>query len=95
MRVMAGTVARAAGDPRTGGQVRADTLAARITGHDPTTDLSPVRVNLVIGVESLFGEGTEPGLIPGRPSHGCIRLKNRDIERLYELARVGTPLLIK
>jgi hypothetical protein len=46
------------------------------------------------GVIGLHGT-SEPGLIPGRPSHGCIRLKNRDIERLYELARVGTPLLIK
>jgi hypothetical protein len=46
------------------------------------------------GVIGLHGT-SEPGLIPGRPSHGCIRLKNRDIERLYELARIGTPLLIK
>ena len=46
------------------------------------------------GVIGLHGT-SEPGLIPGRPSHGCIRLKNRDIERLYELSRVGTPLLIK
>jgi hypothetical protein len=46
------------------------------------------------GVIGLHGT-SEPGLIPGRPSHGCIRLKNRDIERLYELSPVGTPLLIK
>jgi hypothetical protein len=46
------------------------------------------------GVIGLHGT-SEPGLIPGRPSHGCVRLKNRDIERLYELSRVGTPLLIK
>jgi hypothetical protein len=45
------------------------------------------------GVIGLHGT-SEPGLIPGRPSHGCVRLKNRDIERLYELAPVGTPLLI-
>jgi hypothetical protein len=46
------------------------------------------------GVVGLHGT-SEPGLIPGRPSHGCIRLKNRDIVRLYRLAPVGTPLLIK
>jgi hypothetical protein len=46
------------------------------------------------GVIGLHGT-SEPGLIPGRPSHGCIRLKNRDIERLYELSPVGTPLLIR
>jgi hypothetical protein len=57
--------ARAAGDPRSASQVRADTLVARITGLDPVTDPTPVRVNLVIGIESLFGTGTEPGHIPG------------------------------
>jgi hypothetical protein len=46
------------------------------------------------GVIGLHGT-SEPGLIPGRPSHGCVRLKNRDIERLYALTPVGTPVLIK
>ena len=46
------------------------------------------------GVIGLHGTN-EPGLIPGRPSHGCIRLKNRDIERLYALTPIGTPLLIR
>ena len=46
------------------------------------------------GVVGLHGT-SEPGLIPGRPSHGCIRLRNRDIARLYRLTPVGTPLLIK
>jgi L,D-transpeptidase-like protein len=45
------------------------------------------------GVVGLHGT-SEPGLIPGRPSHGCIRLKNPDIERLYELTPIGTPLAI-
>jgi L,D-transpeptidase catalytic domain len=36
----------------------------------------------------------EPGLIPGRVSHGCIRLRNRDILRLARLLPVGTPLTI-
>jgi lipoprotein-anchoring transpeptidase ErfK/SrfK len=46
------------------------------------------------GVIGLHGT-SEPGLIPGRPSHGCVRLKNRDIERLYALTPIGTPLLIR
>ncbi len=46
------------------------------------------------GVIGMHGT-SEPGLIPGRPSHGCIRLKNRDIERLYALTPIGTPLLVK
>jgi lipoprotein-anchoring transpeptidase ErfK/SrfK len=45
------------------------------------------------GVIGMHGT-SEPGLIPGRPSHGCIRLKNPDIERLYALTPVGTPLRI-
>jgi lipoprotein-anchoring transpeptidase ErfK/SrfK len=46
------------------------------------------------GVVGLHGT-SEPGLIPGRPSHGCIRLRNPDIERLYALTPIGTPLLIR
>jgi hypothetical protein len=36
----------------------------------------------------------EPNLIPGRVSHGCIRLRNADIVRLARLLPVGTPLTI-
>jgi L,D-transpeptidase catalytic domain len=37
----------------------------------------------------------EPGLIPGRVSHGCIRLRNQDILRLARLMPAGTPLTIR
>jgi hypothetical protein len=46
------------------------------------------------GVIGMHGTNA-PGLIPGRPSHGCIRLRNGDIERLYALTPIGTPLLIR
>jgi L,D-transpeptidase catalytic domain len=36
----------------------------------------------------------EPGLIPGRVSHGCIRMRNRDILALGKLMPIGTPLTI-
>lgn len=36
-----------------------------------------------------------PDLIPGRVSHGCIRLRNPDIVRLARLMPVGTPLTIQ
>lgn len=36
----------------------------------------------------------EPWLIPGRISHGCIRLRNSDIRRLARLMPVGTPVTI-
>jgi len=35
-----------------------------------------------------------PDLIPGRVSHGCIRMRNADIVRLGRLMPVGTPLEI-
>jgi len=37
----------------------------------------------------------QPGLIPGRISHGCIRMRNEDIVRLSRLMPVGTPLAIR
>jgi lipoprotein-anchoring transpeptidase ErfK/SrfK len=37
----------------------------------------------------------EPWLLPGRVSHGCIRLRNRDVLRLAALMPVGTPLTIQ
>ena len=35
-----------------------------------------------------------PGLLPGRVSHGCIRMRNADIKRLARLMPVGTPVEI-
>jgi hypothetical protein len=45
------------------------------------------------GVVGIHGTN-QPELIPGRPSHGCIRVPNHAIERLYALMPVGTPLRI-
>ncbi|MDW5597673.1 L,D-transpeptidase, partial [Conexibacter stalactiti] len=40
--------------------------------------------------------GTDrPDLVPGRVSHGCIRLRNADVVRLGRLLPVGTPLRIR
>jgi hypothetical protein len=40
--------------------------------------------------------GTDrPDLLPGRVSHGCIRLRNADILRLSKVMPVGTPLTIR
>jgi lipoprotein-anchoring transpeptidase ErfK/SrfK len=36
-----------------------------------------------------------PELLPGRVSHGCIRMKNDDILRLARLMPVGTPVTIR
>jgi lipoprotein-anchoring transpeptidase ErfK/SrfK len=46
------------------------------------------------GVVGIHGTN-EPKAVPGRPSHGCVRLRNRDILRLGRLMPVGTPVLIE
>jgi hypothetical protein len=46
------------------------------------------------GIVGLHGTN-EPQLVPGDPSHGCIRLRNNDILALSHLVKIGTPLLIK
>jgi lipoprotein-anchoring transpeptidase ErfK/SrfK len=46
------------------------------------------------GVVGLHGTN-EPALVPGDPSHGCIRLHNSDAKALSKLVKVGTPLLVE
>jgi lipoprotein-anchoring transpeptidase ErfK/SrfK len=46
------------------------------------------------GVVGIHGTN-EPGLIPGRPSHGCVRVPNARISRLARIMPVGTPVRIK
>jgi lipoprotein-anchoring transpeptidase ErfK/SrfK len=36
-----------------------------------------------------------PSLIPGRVSHGCVRMRNLDILKLSRMMPVGTPLTIR
>jgi L,D-transpeptidase catalytic domain len=37
----------------------------------------------------------QPQLLPGRVSHGCIRMRNGDILRLARLIPLGTPVTIR
>jgi hypothetical protein len=46
------------------------------------------------GIVGIHGT-SEPSLIPGRPSHGCIRVRNQAVRRLWRLMPIGTPLLIR
>jgi hypothetical protein len=45
------------------------------------------------GVVGIHGTN-EPQRIPGRPSHGCVRVPNRAISRLAKIMPVGTPVRI-
>jgi hypothetical protein len=46
------------------------------------------------GVVGIHGTN-QPELIPGRPSHGCVRVPNAKIARLAKLMPIGTPLTIR
>jgi hypothetical protein len=46
------------------------------------------------GIVGIHGTSL-PALIPGRISHGCVRLRNPDILRLDRLMPVGTPVTIR
>jgi lipoprotein-anchoring transpeptidase ErfK/SrfK len=45
------------------------------------------------GVVGIHGTD-QPNLIPGRPSHGCVRLKNSAVTQLYHVLQLGTPITI-
>jgi hypothetical protein len=45
------------------------------------------------GVVGIHGTNA-PQLIPGRPSHGCIRVPNRKILQLAKKLPLGTPVII-
>lgn len=47
------------------------------------------------GIVGIHGTN-QPNLIPrGRVSHGCIRMYNNDVKKLYRLVDLGTPILIQ
>jgi hypothetical protein len=46
------------------------------------------------GVVGVHGTN-QPGLIPGRPSHGCVRVRNVNINKLARLMPIGTPVEIR
>jgi lipoprotein-anchoring transpeptidase ErfK/SrfK len=44
----------------------------------------------VVGIHGT----NEPGLVPGTPSHGCVRVRNNKISQLARLMPIGTPVKI-
>jgi L,D-transpeptidase catalytic domain len=46
------------------------------------------------GVVGIHGTNT-PQILPGRVSHGCVRMKNGPVLRLYRLMQLGTPVAIR
>jgi L,D-transpeptidase catalytic domain len=79
-------------------------VRAKLTGFaDPfygpvafgTNARSPVLTDWPAGGFIGIHGTNAPALIPGRVSHGCIRLRNDDILALSRLMPVGTPLTIR
>ena len=60
-----------------------------------TSARSPVLTDWPAGGFVGIHGTNRPTLIPGRISHGCIRLRNADILRLDRLMPPGTPLTIR
>jgi L,D-transpeptidase-like protein len=60
-----------------------------------TSARSPVLTDWPAGGYIGIHGTNHPKLIPGRVSHGCIRLRNADIHRLATLMPIGTPVTIE
>lgn len=45
------------------------------------------------GVVGIHGTN-EPNLVPGRPSHGCVRVRNDKVLQLARLMPIGTPVSV-
>jgi L,D-transpeptidase ErfK/SrfK len=76
--------------------IRAEHIADRgdartsIPGGDPDNPLGPYRLELTLPLYALHGSNMPWG-VGMQVSHGCIRLYNEDIARLFYDVRVGTP----
>jgi len=49
---------------------------------------------LVLGDGYAIHGTNNPSSIGQSVSHGCVRMRNEEIERLYEMVPVGTPVYI-
>jgi L,D-transpeptidase catalytic domain len=60
-----------------------------------TSARSPVLTDWPAGGYIGIHGTDQPELIPGRISHGCVRLRNADIQRLAALMPIGTPVTVE
>lgn len=85
--------------PRGEFYVRNELRAYRSPFYGPiafgTSARSPVLTDWPAGGFIGIHGTNRPDLLPGRVSHGCIRMRNDDILRLARLMPVGTPLTIR
>ena len=80
---------------------RAQLAEGDVVESEPRTDVVPIARPLLLSVRVKLQSFAAPfygplalELLPGRVSHGCIRLRNEDILRLEPLLPVGTPVTV-
>ncbi len=96
--------ARAQGDGRGRGQIVTDTLIDRLGGLSRTTP-APTALKLVVSAETLLGDGTEPGYLPGAgylPASVTRRLAaagaehtRSTIQRLFAMPATGALIALE
>lgn len=64
-----------------------------IPGGAPNNPMGAAALTLRGGEYAIHGTN-RPATIGGFVSYGCIRMHNRDIQQLYALASVGTPVIV-
>lgn len=65
-----------------------------IAGGDPHNPMGAAALTLRDGEYAIHGTN-RPKSIGGFVSYGCIRMYNRDIQALYRLVEVGTPVIVE
>jgi lipoprotein-anchoring transpeptidase ErfK/SrfK len=70
------------------------TYGAVIPGGSPRNPMGVAALTLRKGEYAIHGTNN-PKSVGGFVSHGCIRMYNKDITRLYRLVSVGTPVIVE
>ena len=65
-----------------------------IEGGSPRNPMGVAALTLRNGEYAIHGTNN-PKSIGGFVSHGCIRMYNKDITKLYAMVRVGTPVVVE
>ena len=64
-----------------------------IPGGSPKNPMGVAALTFKNGELAIHGTNN-PGSIGGYVSHGCIRMHNKDIQTLYSMVSVGTPIIV-
>jgi L,D-transpeptidase ErfK/SrfK len=67
-----------------------------IPGGDPANPLGRRWIGFWTNGENWIGFHGTPnrGSVGQAASHGCVRMYNEDVEELYDLVKVGTPVIV-